>query len=109
MKRNDYDAAYEYALNIPLHKSENSLVTLDKFNPTDEWDFGGEETIYARLIRIYSIPLIHNVENMYGTYLGKHGDVYVVAVTKRKDMDDFFFCEEFESLDELKEEWMIRL
>jgi porphobilinogen deaminase len=49
------------------------------------------------------------VENMYGTYLGKHGDVYVVAVTKRKDMDDFFFCEEFESLDELKEEWMIRL
>jgi len=109
MKRNDYDAAYEYALNIPLHKSENSLVALDKFNPTDEWDFGGEETIYARLIRIYSIPLIHNVENMYGTYLGKHGDVYLVAVTKRKDMDDFFFCEEFESLDELKEEWMIRL
>jgi hypothetical protein len=45
MKRNDDEAAYEYALNIPLHKSENSLVTLDKFNPTDEGDFGGEETI----------------------------------------------------------------
>lgn len=75
--------------------------------PKDAFDFGDDATIGLHLKRVgYSISDTTGDPNqVFGRYLGRHPDGYVVAVTGL--LSGAHTCEIFDFLPELKRQWKL--
>jgi hypothetical protein len=75
--------------------------------PTNALDFGDDATIGLHLKRVgYTLSDTTQDENqVFGRYLGRHPDGYVVAVSGV--LTGFHTCEIFAFLPELKQHWQL--
>lgn len=75
--------------------------------PTDAFDFGDDATIGLHLKRVgYTLSdTALDVNQVFGRYLGRHPDGYVVAVSGL--LHDFHTCEIYDFLPELKRQWQL--
>lgn len=72
-----------------------------------EWDYGDTETLLHDLRRTNAVLFKSDPKNNYGLYLGQYKGQYVVGIHDIKDKSEFVSCELYDSLAEMKDEWMV--
>ena len=75
--------------------------------PTGPLDFGDDETIGMHVKRVgYTLSdTTLDTNDVFGRYLGRHPDGYVVAISGL--LTGFHACEIYDFLPELKQQWQL--
>jgi hypothetical protein len=72
-----------------------------------EWDYGDSETLLQFLRRTHAVLFASPPKNSYGVYLGHYEGKYVVGIHDKGKPGEFLSCELFDTLIEMKDEWMV--
>lgn len=84
----------------------DSGVFGEKRTPYAPFDYGDDKTVGLNLKRNSYDFGSSDPDNVFGIYLGKHNDGYVVGV-KKLDYSGWSGCEIFDSLGDLHAEWRL--
>lgn len=84
----------------------DSGVFGEKREPSGPFDFGDIKTVGLNLKRNSYDFSSSNPNDVFGIYLGKHTDGYVVAI-KKLDWSGWSACEIFDGLGDLQAEWRL--
>jgi hypothetical protein len=76
-------------------------------NYIDEWDYGSNKTNGISLLRVSAFYPYCDPKSNYGIYAGNHKGKFIVAVKNSPASLKFGWCEEFDTIEEMYDEWMI--